>query len=139
MCPVLADTRHPVMRGEEIDAWALDLATSALARQALAWSDRYRTFGALATLEMVCWGAFDTMFFTMAKREQVAASVERAQGMIGPKLNRATEKMVWRARRSYRRQMAQLGLSAEVIAAVMHRCDATHPVRFEYSASMESL
>lgn len=130
---IAADSQFLV--AERQYAWAFDLATSALAMFALAWSDRYATFGFHATSEQAYWGVFLATFFKQqSSSDDIADHISDA--LVGFDLSMLGTIMqtISGARASYINEISELGLSIHDLVRVARHATDVHPVAFVASA-----
>jgi hypothetical protein len=125
-----ADTEFLIAK--RLEDWSLDLATSALAMHSLAWSDRYTTFGATVTNEMIFWAAFHELLFNPESFELDNVYLNDAMARCNADWSIGAVEKFLRARNIYHSRLTELGLSVNEIAdAAMY---ATTVYRLEYSA-----
>lgn len=103
-----ADTDFLV--ADRMAAWTLDLATSGLAMQALAWSDGYRTFGLHGEDEMIFWRAFDALLFGAKEGEDFADCISVASRRCDALWSDNALSVFEAAQQSYWAEVADLGL-----------------------------
>lgn len=121
-----ADTDFLV--ADRLDAWFIDLATSALAMHALGWADRYNIFGFHITEEMIFWGAFDEVLFGSELPESNNRELFAAMTRCNAEWTEASFEMFLRAREMYQATLIEFGVSAhEVISVAMH-ATKIHPL-----------
>ncbi len=113
---------------DRLSVWSLDLATAAMAMHALAWTDRYDTFGAKVTEEMTYWGAFDALLFQDDEPSFDQFGLLPAMAFSPAEWSDDSESTLLLGRNSYRETLAELGTSAsEVLANAMQGARA-HPL-----------
>lgn len=117
---------------DRLEAWSLDLATSAFAMHALAWTDRYTTFGAHVTDEMMFWGAFDQLLFEPEPPDLDDWDLQGAMAYCNVEGDIAAYEMLLRGRDRYRLELDELGVSAAHVRSTAMR--ATHVHRLVYVA-----
>lgn len=125
--------------GSRLDAWALDMATAALALFAIAWSDRYATFGPEASDEPIFWGAFEQLLFEPdpdpkeATNEDLSSEAEDclsvAAAVCDLEPTPAMLTCLAQARRSFRAQWRRVGGRESDAREAIDRCMAEHPLR----------
>lgn len=122
---------------DRLDSWALDLASAALAMHALAWSERYHTHGAAVTPELIYWRAFHFLLFAEEADDDVDGALIAALEMTKVSWTAETLATLYGARRSYREQLARLGVCAADVGTVVRRCWNVLPVGYRGKARTE--
>lgn len=122
-----------------LDAWALDMATAALALFAVAWSDRYTTFGMEASDEPIFWAAFEQLLFETdpdplePTKESRPAEAESCLSVVASvcdlELTPAMLTCLSRARRAYRAQWRSVGGRESDPRQAIDKCITAHPLR----------
>lgn len=127
------------LRGNRLEAWALDIATSALALFAVAWSDRRATFGMEVSDEPIFWAAFDQLLFEPdpdrrdATEENLTPEAENclstAATVCDLELTPAMLNCFAQARQTFRAQWRSVGGRGSDALMAIDRCMAAHPLR----------
>lgn len=116
---------------DRFDAWALDLATSALAMLANALTDRHRTSGASVGREFVYWEAFELIFFREEESEDfVFDALYRAMECSGVFFSRHAIELLVNAGSRYKKALSKMGVSHEYVLDLTSRCWARHPLTY---------
>jgi hypothetical protein len=115
---------------DRLTAWSLDLATAALAMHALAWTDRYTTFGFRVTDEMLYWMAFYSLFF--CDEEPKFDQFDLIPAMT---INRAdwcdqSQNTLLQGRRKYREMIEDLGVTAASVRMVAMQGVRANPLSY---------
>lgn len=113
------------LKAERLHAWAFDLASAGLAMHALAWTDRYTTFGLPVQSERLCWMALSAMFFDLEGEwddRQVKATMDHLRLAWSPEV----EQSLLEGRASYLREIHELGLDVESLIAVARHATDVH-------------
>lgn len=113
---------------DRFHAWALDLATAALAMYALAWTNRYTTMGLRIYDEKLFWMALDKIYFDPEPfdldGDELLPAMERCQASwSSDSLNRFKE-----ARKYYRDFLSQGGISAQEVRQCAMNATERHPL-----------
>lgn len=117
---------------ERKHAWALDLASSALAMHALAWSDRYQTFGSSLTEERIFWRLLAEMFFTLkSSRHLDHRTLNAAMGHLGLPWSRTLRRTLQEGRSSYLNEIAALGVDLSAVLTVARHASDVHPLVYQ--------
>jgi hypothetical protein len=118
---LVAERRH---------AWAFDLASSALAMHSLAWTDRYKTFGARLQGERICWLTLSATFFATRERALDTRNLKATMNYLNLPW---TDEMAHRfdaARSSYLNEIGDLGLDLPSLVAVARHATDVHPLLY---------
>jgi len=108
------------------------LASSALAMHALAWSDRYKTFGFSLTEEQICWRFLSEMFFTLNNKRQFDhRGLNAAVSQLGLSWSRTLRRTLTEGRSSYGHEIAALGVDVPSILAVARHATKVHPLIYQ--------
>ncbi|MEW8204196.1 MAG: hypothetical protein AB2653_01375 [Candidatus Thiodiazotropha endolucinida] len=113
---------------DRLETWALDLATAGLVMRALAWTDRYSTFGIRVTHEMLFWGAFDCIFFGKKLDHEIIVSAMR---LCNAEWDERSIGIFETAREIYHRILAEIGLSAQQVKQIVAVSEEAHPLVYE--------
>jgi len=114
---------------DRFDAWALDLATAALAMLAIALTDRYNTLGAKVGPEFLYWDVFEMLFFCEEECEDfVFESLHHAMECTGDHLSQRSFDLFLLAGTRYRNALTQIGVSYHDVLNLTSRCWAKHPM-----------
>lgn len=116
---------------DRFEAWVLDLASAAYAMHAMAWSERYQTHGLRVTPELIFWRAFDLLFLSDEPEDVVHDGLAAALDLIGAAWTEDTLATLHRARRWYRRWLADLGLDVPTVAEAVRRCWRVQPIVYQ--------
>lgn len=113
---------------DRFQAWALDLATAALAMYALAWTNRYTTMGVQICDEKLFWMALDKVYFDAepfdADGYELLPAMERCQASwSADSLNCFKE-----ARKYYLDVLSQGGISAREVRQCAMSATDRHPL-----------
>lgn len=111
---------------DRLVTWALDLATAALAMHALAWADRYTTFGLHITDELIFWAAFDGLLFNSEPLEPDNRELVAAMTRCSAEWNLAAVETFLRARETYHSELSELGVSVNEVFAVAMQATKVH-------------
>lgn len=113
---------------DRFEAWALDLATAALAMLARAFTDRYNTFGASVGPELIYWDAFEALFFREESAGVIFDSLHRVMEYSGASFSLRSFELLAKAGTKYKQTISKLGVSHEMILDLTSRCWAVHPL-----------
>lgn len=125
---ISADTHFLVE--DRFEAWSLDLVSAGIASYALAWSDRFHTFGVQFTPEMIFWKAIEGLYFGNEPEDVVGHALADALDLI--EADRPVESIdtLWRSREWYHRFLTSLGISLTNVRELVHRCWHVRPLTF---------
>lgn len=112
---------------DRLEAWFLDMATAALAMRALAWTDRFSTFAAKVTHEMLLWGAFDSILFSSDMDDQI---IESAMSLFDAEWNEGSLGIFEKARDLYHRLLTELGIASHQVKQVVGVAEEAHPLTY---------
>ena len=112
---------------DRLKEWTLSLATAALAMHALAWSDRYTTFGFQVTEEMVYWGAFNVLFFNSEKDDIDCKHLRSAMKRCRAEWDESAFDVFTAARKIYHDELADCGTSFQDIMCILKAAKNAHP------------
>lgn len=114
---------------DRFDAWALDLATAALAMFARAQVDQRKTFRASLLPDFLYWEAFEVIFFRDEECERaVFDAIEHAFEFSGAHFSIRSFELLVRAGALYKSALAKLGVSHVKVAELTSRCLEMHPI-----------
>lgn len=120
---------------DRLEVWALDLVSAALAMKALAWTDRYATFGGRISPEMIYWRAYDAIFFSDESDAVTVNAIAAAFEAHGTDLTEVAADNLYRAREYYWYLMGKLHVDRESLLTLILRCWAARPVKCHGSYS----
>ena len=113
---------------DRFDSWVFSLATSALAMRAIAWSNRYKTFGVEVTDELLFWSAFDHLLF-----DSTVKNVD--DWYLRPAMNRCAAEWSEESlinfsdtHRIYHEELDDYGISAQEIMEIVNSTRRVHPL-----------
>lgn len=116
---------------DRLQAWALDLATSALAMHAVAWTDRYKTMALGSPPEQQYWWAFQSILFDPEPFEEMDdAGIALVIGSWKADWSEASLQVLSNARDTYWAELDDLGLEPPDICAGLMRTRERHPLIF---------
>ncbi len=114
---------------DRFQAWALDLATAALAMFAKALTDRNNTFGTRIGPEFHYWEAFEMIFFRDEESEFfVFDAIQRAMECSGAIFSMRSLELLLNAGELYKSALAKLGVNREYVVDLTARCWELHPI-----------
>lgn len=116
---------------DRLSAWSLDLATAALAMHALAWTDRYETFGARVTEEMTYWGAFESLLFQEEEPSFDQFDLLPAMAISSAIWSAESDRMLLLGRQTYRETLTELGTSPSEVLAIAMQGARAHPLVYK--------
>lgn len=119
------------LKGERQTAWAFDLASAALAMHALAWADRYSTFGIRIEGEQICWWTFSWMFFALSEPSEDTRNVEATMSYLGLPWSGQLEQVLRDGRASYLRELNNLGLNVDDLVSVARHATDVHRLIYQ--------
>lgn len=112
------------LKAERKHAWAFDLASAALLMHALAWTDRYQTFGFRLGSEQICWWTLSTMFFALHDVDWDARNVKATMNHLRIPWSEQLHQALRDGRASYVDEIHDLGLDvASLVAVARHATD----------------
>ena len=125
---ISADTHFLV--DDRFKDWSLDLVSAGIASHALAWSDRFHTFGVQFTTEMILWRAIEGLYFGNEPEDVVGHALADALDLI--EANRPVESIdtLWRSREWYHQFLTSLGINPTDVRELVHRCWHVRPLKF---------
>ncbi|WP_297900567.1 hypothetical protein [Metallibacterium sp.] len=123
-----ADTQFLVE--DRLEAWALDLVSAGIATHALAWSDRFHTFGIRFTPEMILWRAIDVLYFQDEPEDVVREALADALDLVRSNWPAEALDTLWRSRAWYQQFLASLGIKSSDVRDLIHRCWRVRPLTF---------
>ena len=122
-----ADTDFLV--ADRFNAWALDLASAALATMALAMTDRYNNFGPTPGPDMEFWDAYEVLFFRNEESQDfIFDSLCLAMGSLDARFSSGSLELLVAAGARYKHAIAQLGIKPEQVLEMTFRCLDIHPL-----------
>jgi hypothetical protein len=121
-----ADSKFLV--ADRLAAWSLDLATSALAMHALAWTDRYTTFDQPISDELIFWCAFDDLFFKQESIDSDNQNFVGAMSRCNAKWGIDSFEVFLRARKTYLNELKDLGISESDVISTAMQATSVHPL-----------
>lgn len=114
---------------DRMSTWSLDLATAALAMHALAWTDRYTTFGGVrVTEEMIFWGVFVNLLFQDDEPSFEQFGLLPAMAISPAEWDDTSESTLLQGRTIYRAKLEELGTSAAEIFDIAMQSTEIHPI-----------
>ena len=116
---------------ERLQAWAIDLASAALAMHAIAWIDRYETMGIQPSDELFYWAAFDEIFFREDPLEADGWFVELTMKRSSATWHSSSFSLFIRAREIYHQQLERYGLTPAEISAIVQRTRNKHGLVYQ--------
>ena len=114
------------LKAERKHAWAFDLATAALLMHALAWTDRYQTFGFRVESEQICWWTLSTMFFALHDDDWEARNVKATMNHLRIPWSDQLHQVLRDGRVSYLDEINDLGLDVASLVAVARYATDVH-------------
>lgn len=120
-----ADTEFLV--ADRLLEWSMGLATAALAMHALAWTNRYKTFGFRVSAEKLFWGAFDAILFGTESGEVVERDVVNAMKWCNAQWSEESFVLLLKAGEIYRSEMTALGISLNDVKSASAKAQRVHP------------
>ncbi|TXT29782.1 MAG: hypothetical protein FD131_2248 [Rhodocyclaceae bacterium] len=115
---------------DRLQAWFLDLATSALAMHALAWTDRYNTMALGMPPELQYWVAFHEIFFNPDIAEIDYRSIAYVMECWPADWSEGSATVLVNARKSYSDLLGDLGLEPSDICAGLLKTRDQRPLIF---------
>ena len=113
---------------DRLAAWSLDLATSALAMHALAWTDRYNTFDESISDEMIFWCALDDLFFTQELFNLDKQNFVGAMSRCNAEWSKDSCIKFFLARKLYRTELRDLGITRKDVISIAMQSTSAHPL-----------
>lgn len=113
---------------DRLSTWSLDLATAALAMHALAWTNRYETFGTRVSEEMIYWGAFDSLLFKDKEPSFDQFDLLPAMEISSAEWNTDSDRTLLLGRQAYHETLAELGASPSEVLGIAMRGARAHPL-----------
>ena len=114
---------------DRFDAWALDLATAALAMHAKALANRVDTFGFNIGVEFHYWEALEMIFFRDEESDAVIFdAIQRAMECSGEIFSMRSLELLLNAGELYKSALAKLGVNREYVVDLTARCWELHPI-----------
>lgn len=116
---------------DRLQAWALDLATSAVAMHAMAWTDRYRTMGLGTPPEKRYWWAFNSILFDPVPFEEVDdLGIALAMENWNADWSEGSLQAFSKARDTYWAELGDLGLPLPIVTDGLMKTRERHPLIF---------
>jgi hypothetical protein len=115
---------------DRLSAWSLDLATSALAMHALAWTDRYNTMALGMPPELHYWVAFHEIFFNSDLIELNHWSIASAMENWPADWPEGSTAVLVNARSVYSTLLKDLGLAPGQVCAGLFKTREERPLIF---------
>lgn len=115
---------------DRLQAWFLDLVTSALAMHALAWTDRYNTMALGMPPELQYWVAFHEIFFNPDIAEIDYRSIAYVMECWPADWSEGSAMVLVNARKSYSDLLGDLGLEPSDICAGLLKTRDQRPLIF---------
>lgn len=113
---------------DRLDLWTFDLATSALAMHALAWTDRYSTFGFSITDEMLFWSAFDHVLFDQEAGEVDDWYLLPAMKCCAAEWDEKALSVFTAARNIYQDELSKYDISTNDVMKIVEMASTAHPL-----------
>ena len=115
---------------DRLAAWSLDLATSALAMHALAWTDRYKTMALGMPPELQYWAAFHEIFFNPDISEIDHWSIDSVMECWPADWSEGSVRVLENARDAYAALLDDLGLEPGHACAGLLKTRVERPLIF---------
>ncbi len=115
---------------DRLSAWSLDLATSALAMHALAWTDRYKTMALGMPPELQYWVAFHEIFFNPDISEIDHRSIASVMESWPAAWSQGSATVLVNARNAYANLLGDLGLELGHACAGLLKTRMKRPLIF---------
>ncbi len=115
---------------DRLAAWLLDLATSALAMHALAWTDRYKTMALGMPPELQYWAAFHEIFFNPDISEIDYRRIASVMESWPAAWSQGSAKVLVNARNAYAALLDDLGLEPRDACAGLLKARVERPLIF---------
>jgi hypothetical protein len=119
------------LQADRMSAWSLDLASSALALRALAWTKRYDIFVQGAEPEVIYLDAMESLMFRENRSEEMFEFLSRAHELGRFKWTLDSYVALICARNDYRALLDSLGIRPSQVQAAVNRCEHIHPIILE--------
>jgi hypothetical protein len=116
---------------DRLSAWSLDLATSALAMHALAWTDRYNTMALGMPPELRYWVAFHEIFFNPDVIEIDHLSIASLMANWPADWSERSPATLMNARNNYTILLTDLGLVPSQVCAGLFKTREAQPLIFK--------
>jgi hypothetical protein len=113
-------------KADRLHPWAFDLATSALAMHALAWTDRFRAFGFRVESVRIYWQALSMIFFAPPARSWDEGFLRVAATHLQIPWSERLHQVLKDARHSYLNEIASLGVAIEELVSVARHATDVH-------------
>lgn len=115
---------------DRLSAWSLDLATSALAMHALAWTDRYSTMALGMPPELQYWVAFHEILFNPDHQEVDHGSIASVMESWPADWTKESGAALANARHAYSTLLKDLGLAPGHVCAGLFKTREERPLIF---------
>jgi len=115
---------------DRLSAWSLDLATSALAMHALAWTNRYETMALGMPPELQYWAAFHEIFFNPDIAEIDYQSIASVMESWPAAWSQGSATVLVNARNAYTTLLNDLGLEPGHACAGLLKTRMERPIIF---------
>lgn len=119
------------LKGYRLKVWAFDLATAAFAMHAVAWTERYKTFGINTTQVGIYWSAFYELFADSEFFEEDNSYLELALIDACGIYNSKQMELLKLAAQVYRNELFELGISVEEVSSYVMQIRQNHPMVFK--------
>lgn len=128
---LLALARDPeFLVADRLAAWAIDMATVALALWGSIWCDRYRSIGDFNAPEPCFVRAFESLFFVEAHEEDLVDALQMAMAQIASDWPPKSVEALKAASSWYRQELRLRGIDGLEIWNIAQRCADVHPIRY---------
>lgn len=117
------------LRADRVHAWSLDLATSALALNALVWAKKYMIAACGVEPEVIYLAALDSLFYGEEDAEELELLLPQALALGGVDWTPDSHEKLIDARQSYLTLLNSLGLAPSNAAAAVESFERAHPIR----------
>ena len=119
------------LTGYKLKVWIFDLATAAFAMHAVAWADRYKTFGYALSQEMIYWGAFQELFINPTQIEDEYEFLELALIDCSGRFNLTQIELLKSAKLLYQNELEELGSSIHEVASLVMQLRKNYPMKYK--------
>lgn len=111
---------------DRFEAWALDMATSALAHFGLVWTDRYASMGMKGTGEIVYLKALAYLFFEDVSEDERSDALLHVMASLADEWPTRSLEVLNAAGSWYRRELRLRGLAEGRVWSIAQDCVKTH-------------